>query len=75
MNAIEREPVEIRVLNPTASETSNKPKQHSYRTTNLKKKVLALNSPGAEMSGAKLSSAKTYPTPFSPPRKVYTIVE
>ena len=59
MNAVEREPVETRVLNPTASEASYKPKRRSFRTTNLKKKVLAPNSPGAEMSGAKLSSAET----------------
>ena len=59
MNAVEREPVETRVLNPTASEASYKPKQHSYRTTNLKKKVLAPNGPGAEMSGVELSSAET----------------
>ena len=63
MNAVEREPVETRVLNPTASEASYKPKQRSYRTTNLKKIVLAPNSPGAEMSGAEMSSAETYPTP------------
>ena len=59
MNAVEREPVETRVLNPTASEASYKPKQRSYRTTNLKKKVLAPNSPGAEMSGTEMSSAET----------------
>ena len=29
LNAVEREPVETRVLNPTASEASYKPKQHS----------------------------------------------
>ena len=57
MNAVEREPVETRVLNPTASEASYKPKQLSYRKINLKKKVLAPDSPGAEMSGA-----ETYPT-------------
>ena len=38
MNAVEREPVETRVLNPTASEASYKPKHRSYRKTNLKKK-------------------------------------
>ena len=38
LNAVEREPVETRVLNPTASEASYKPKQRSCRTTNLKKK-------------------------------------
>ena len=59
MNAVERKPVETRVLNPNASEASYKPKQRSYRTTNLKKKVLSPNSPGAEMSGAELSSAET----------------
>ena len=57
MNAVEREPVETRVLNPTASEAGYKPKQRSYRTTNLRENVLAPNSPGAEMS-----SAETYPT-------------
>ena len=59
MNAVEREPVETRVLNPTASEASYKPKQRSCRTTNLKNKILAPNSPGAEMSGAELSSAES----------------
>ena len=59
MNAVEREPVETRVFNPTASEASYKPKQRSYRKTNLKKKVLALNSPGAQTSGAELSAAET----------------
>ena len=39
MNAVERESFETRVLNPTASEASYKPKQRSYRTTNLKIKV------------------------------------
>ena len=62
MNAVEREPVETRVLNPTASEASYKPKQRSCGTTNLKKTVLAPNSPGTEMCGAELSSAETYPT-------------
>ena len=37
-NAVEHEPVETRVLNHTASEASYKPKQRSYRKTNLKKK-------------------------------------
>ena len=59
MNAVEREPVETRVLNPTSSEASYKPKQRSYRKTNLKKKVLAQNVPGAEMSGAEMSSVET----------------
>ena len=57
MNAVEREPVETRVFNPTVSEASYKPKQRSFRATNLKKKVLVQNSPGTEMSGA-----ETYPT-------------
>ena len=52
LNAVEREPVETRVLNPTATEASYKPKQRSCRTTNLKKKVLVPNRPGAEMSCA-----------------------
>ena len=38
LNAVEREPVETSVLNPNASEVSYKPKQRSYRKTNLKKK-------------------------------------
>ena len=59
MNAVEHEPVETRVLNPTAS---YKPKQRSYRKTILKKKVLAPNGPGTEMSGAEMSGAETYPT-------------
>ena len=67
MNAVEREPVETRVLNPTASEASYKPKQRSYRKTNRKNKVLAPDSPGAEMSGVEMSSAETYPTPTSQP--------
>ena len=32
-NAVEREPVETRALNPTASKASYKPKQRSYRKT------------------------------------------
>ena len=59
MNAVEREPVETRVLNPTASEESYKPKQCSYRKTNPKKKVLAPDRPVAEMSGPEMSSAET----------------
>ena len=31
LNAVEREPVETKVLNPNASEASYKPKQRSYR--------------------------------------------
>ena len=56
MNAVEREPVETRVLNPTASEASYKPKQRSYRKINLKKKVLPPDSPGAEMSSAETAA-------------------
>ena len=59
MNADEREPVETRVLNPNASEASYKPKQRIYRKTNLKKKVLAPDGPGAKMSGAEMSSTET----------------
>ena len=59
MNAVEVEPVATRVLNPTASEVSYKPKQRSYRKTNLKKKVLAPDNPGSQMSGAEMSSTKT----------------
>ena len=36
MNAVECEPVETRVLNLNASDASYKPKQRSYRKTNLK---------------------------------------
>ena len=78
LNAVEREPVQTRVLNPTVSEASYKRKQRSYRKTKLKKKVLAPDSPGAEMSGTEMSSAETpapkrrrrnggaetYPTPY-----------
>ena len=49
LNAVEREPVPTRVLNPNASETSYKPKQRSYRKTKLKKPG---NSP-APSSGAR----------------------
>ena len=38
MNAVEREPVPTRVLNPNATEASYKPKQRSYKKTKLKKK-------------------------------------
>ena len=63
MNAVEHEPVETRVLNPTASEASYKPKQRSFRTTNLKKNVLAPNSPGTELSSAETAALKrTRPT-------------
>ena len=67
MNAVEREPVPTRVLNPNASEASYKSKQRSYRKTNLKKKVLAPDSPGAQIAGDEMSSAQTaapirYPT-------------
>ena len=53
-----REPVETRVLNPTASEASYKPKQLSNKKTNLNKNVLAPDSPGAEMSDDEMSSAE-----------------
>ena len=35
LKAVEREPVETRVINPNASEASYKPKQRSYRKTEL----------------------------------------
>ena len=35
LNAVEREPVIARVLNPTASEASYKPKQRSYSAETL----------------------------------------
>ena len=59
MNAVECKPVPTIVLNPNASEATYKPKQRSYRKINLKKKVLAPDSPGAELSGAEMSSAQT----------------
>ena len=37
LNAIEREPISTRVLNPNASEASYKQKQRSYRKTELNK--------------------------------------
>ena len=52
LNAIEREPVTTRVLNPNASEARYKPKQRSYRKTKLKilaivrRRVPAPDSPG-----------------------------
>ena len=58
MDAVEREPVETRVLNPTSSEASYKPKQRSYRITNLKKKLRTPDSPGAEMSSAESAALK-----------------
>ena len=58
MNAYEREPDETRDLNPTASEASYKPKQRSYRKTNLKKKILAPYGPGAKMSSAETAALK-----------------
>ena len=58
MNANKREPVPTRVLNLNATEASYKPKQRSYKKTNLKKKVLAPDSPGAEMSGAETAAPK-----------------
>ena len=41
LNAVERESVPTRVLNPNASEASYKPKQRSYRKTKLKKLLLS----------------------------------
>ena len=71
MNTVECEPVPTRVLNPNASEASYKPKQRSYRKTNLKKKVLAPDSPGAQMSGAETTTLKqrrrNVPDPYKKP--------
>ena len=64
LNAVEREPVPTRVLNPNASEASYKQKQRSYRKTNLKKKVLAPDSPGPEISSAETAAPKRT-RPFS----------
>ena len=73
MNAVEHEPFETRVLNPTASEASYKPKQRSYRKTNLKKKkfwrpiVPAPKCPVPKCPTPKrrrrIGDAETYPTP------------
>ena len=46
LNAVEREPVETRVLNPNASEASYKPKQRSYKKTKLKKIIFLFFSGG-----------------------------
>ena len=59
MNAVEREPVPTRVLNPNASEASYKPKQRSYRKTNLKKKVLAQIVPAPKCPLPKCPYAQT----------------
>ena len=56
LNAVEREPVETRVLNPIASEASYKPKQRSYRTTNPKKKFWR-----------RIVPVPKYPAPNCPP--------
>merc|ERR1719452_359327 len=42
LNAVEREPVETRVLNPNASEASYKPKQRGYKKTKLKKIFISI---------------------------------
>ena len=44
MNAVEREPVETRVLNPTASEASYKPKQRIATENEYNKKDFFLDS-------------------------------
>ena len=72
MNAVEREPVETIVFNPTTSKASYKPKQRSYRTMTLKKKVLAPNSPGAEMSSAETAAPKRTRPKNMPTRKLLT---
>ena len=72
MNAVEREPVETRVLNPTASEASYKPKQRSYRKTR-EKKILVPNGPGAEMSGAEMSSAESAAPKRTRPENLATL--
>ena len=64
MNAVERKPVPTRVRNPNASEASYKPKQRSYRKTNLRKKVLAPDSSGAQMSSAQAAAPKRTRTPI-----------
>ena len=56
MNAVERDPVPTRVPHPSSSKASYKPKQRSYRKTNLKKEVLAPDSPGTQMSGAQTAA-------------------
>ena len=67
MNAVECEPVETRVLNPTASEASYKLKQRCYRKTNLKKKFGRPIVPAPKFPAPKCprpnGGAETYPTP------------
>ena len=57
MNAVEREPVETRVLNPTASEASYKPKR-SYRKTNPKKKFWCRMVPAPKCPAPKCPAPK-----------------
>ena len=61
MNAVEREPVPTRVLNPNASEVSYKPKQRSYRKTNLKKKFWRPIVP-APKGRCRIGVVESYPT-------------
>ena len=65
MNAVEREPIPIRVLNPNVSKASYKPKQHSYRKTNLKKKVLAPIVPAPKCPAPKAAPKRTQSNIFS----------
>merc|ERR1719154_174056 len=54
LNAIEREPVPTRVLNPNASEASYKRKQRSYRKTKVNKKTVGENTGGEKTAGKRL---------------------
>jgi len=52
LNAVEGEPVQTRVFNPKANYVA------SYRKMKLKKKNLATDSPGAQMSSAQTAAPK-----------------
>ena len=70
MNAVERELVPTRVLNPIVSEVSYKPKQRSYRKIKLKRNG---NSPapssGAQMSGTQMSGAQNSSAQTAAPKQ------
>ena len=55
MNAVEREPVSTRVINPNASEVSYEAKKNPAI---VRHRVLAPDSPGAQMSSAQTAAPK-----------------
>ena len=59
LNAVERESVETRVLNPNATEVSYKPKQRSYRKTKLKNIIIIIFFWGGFLVGGILSGNPT----------------